>query len=113
VSSSPLLEVVVEPLDEGCVIRARGELDMSSVAALRAPLRAAREEGATTLVDLSEVGFMDSSGLHLILDASLDAKADGWSLSFRASRQVLRVLEVTDTLGIVPVVSGDDAPGPT
>jgi anti-sigma B factor antagonist len=112
VSISPLLEVVVEPLDEGSVIRARGELDMSSVEALRGPLRAAREEGAATLVDLSEVGFMDSSGLHLILDASLDAKVDGWSLSFLASRQVLRVLEVTDTLGIVPVVSGDDSPGP-
>jgi anti-sigma B factor antagonist len=113
VSSSPLLEVVVEAFDDRCVIRARGELDMSSVEALRGPLRTARQEGATTLVDLSEVGFMDSSGLHLILDASLDAKADGWSLSFLASRQVLRVLEVTDTLGVVPVVSGDDSPGPT
>lgn len=111
-SSGPLLEVVVEPLDEGCVIRARGELDMSSVEALRGAMLAAREEGATTLVDLSEVGFMDSSGLHLILDASLDAKADGWSLSFLPSRQVFRVLEVTDTLRVVPVVSSDDSPGP-
>jgi anti-sigma B factor antagonist len=100
-SSAPILEVVVEPLEDGCVIRARGELDISSVDALRGPLAAAREKGAATLVDLTGVGFMDSSGLHLMLDAALAAKADGWSLSFRPSPQVLRLLEVTGTLGVV------------
>jgi anti-anti-sigma factor len=100
-SSAPILEVVVEPLEDGCVIRARGELDISSVDTLRGPLAAAREKGAATLVDLTGVGFMDSSGLHLMLDAALDAKTEGWPLSFRPSPQVLRLLEVTGTLGVV------------
>jgi anti-sigma B factor antagonist len=101
VIADSLLEVDVEPLEDGCAIRARGEVDMSSVETLRRALAAAREDGAKTLVDLSGVGFMDSSGLHLILNAALDAETDGWSLAFLPSRQVLRLLEVTGTRGAV------------
>lgn len=104
-SMLPLLEVVVEPLEDGRLIRARGELDMSSVDALRGPLAAARDAGATTVVDMSGVEFIDSSGLHLILDAALDAETDGSALSFRPSRQVLRILEVTGTLGVLRIAS--------
>lgn len=106
-SSVPILEVIVEPLEGGCVIRARGEIDMSSVERLRRPLLAARAAGLATLVDLSGVGFMDSSGLHLMLGAALDAAQDGWSLSFRPSPQVMRVLEVSGTTGVVRLDSGD------
>lgn len=108
-SSAPILEVVVEPLEDGRVIRVRGEVDLGSVGELRGPLAAAREDGAATLVDLSGVGFMDSSGLHLILKTALDANAEGWSLSFRLSREVLRLLEVTGTLDVVRIVPGGKA----
>ena len=108
-SSVPILEVDVELLEDGCVIRARGEVDLSSVGELRGPLARARKAGAPTLVDLTGVGFMDSSGLHLMLDAALGAKADGWSLSFRVSPEVLRVLEVTGTLDVVRIVPGGNA----
>jgi anti-sigma B factor antagonist len=101
VTADSLLEVVVEPLEDGRAIRARGEVDISSVETLRGALAAAREEGANTLVDLSGVGFMDSSGLHLMLNAAIDAETDGWSLAFLASRQVLRLLDVTGTRGVV------------
>jgi anti-anti-sigma factor len=105
--SEQILEVRVEDLEDRRVIRARGEVDLSSVDALRRPLAAAREERVTTLVDHAEVGFMDSSGLHLLLDAALDAKTDGWSLSFRPSRQVLRLLEVTGTADVLRLVPAD------
>jgi anti-sigma B factor antagonist len=111
-SSDQILEVSVENLESRRVIRARGEVDLSSVDALRRPLVAAREERLATLVDLAEVGFMDSTGLHLLLDAALDAETDGWSLSFRPSPHVLRLLEVTgtaDVLRLVPADSPTDA----
>jgi anti-sigma B factor antagonist len=107
-SSVPILEVVTEPDGDGWVIRARGEVDMSSVELLRVKLDAAREARAETLVDLSGVSFMDSSGLHAVLEAAMDAEGDGWSLSFRPSRQVKRLLEVTGTLGVVRI-AGDGA----
>jgi anti-sigma B factor antagonist len=101
VSANSLLEVVVEPLGDGCAIRARGEVDMSSVDTLRLALEEARDNCAKTLVDLSGVGFMDSSGLHLMLNAALDAETNGWSLAFLPSRQVRRLLEVTGTQEVV------------
>jgi anti-sigma B factor antagonist len=109
-NSAPFLEVVVEDLEDGCLIRVRGEVDISTVGVLQEPLAEARNAGATTLVDLSGVGFMDSSGLHLMLNAALDAEQDGWSLSFVPSRQVLRLLEVTGTLEAVRLVSREDSP---
>lgn len=69
-SSLPVFSVSVEPLDDACVVRAVGEIDMSTVGRLRAPLEAARADGVTTLLDLSGVSFIDSSGLHLLLDAA-------------------------------------------
>jgi anti-sigma B factor antagonist len=106
VSSVPILEVAVESRDGRWMIRARGEIDLSSVDALRGPLAEARKARAATVVDLTGIEFMDSSGLHLLLDSALDAERDDWSLSFRPSRQVLRLLEVTGTLGIVPLSDG-------
>ena len=105
--SDPILEVSVENLDDGRVIRVRGEVDLSSIEVLRGPLAAARRERVATLVDLAEVGFMDSTGLHLLLDAALDAAHDNWSLSFRPSRQVMRLLEVTGTVDAVRLVPAD------
>ena len=102
-NQSQLLEVAVESLDGRRVIRARGEIDMSSIEPLRGAVAAARAAKVDTVVDLSGVGFIDSTGLHLILDASLDAAANGWSVSFVPSRQVLRLLEATGTLETVPV----------
>jgi anti-anti-sigma factor len=108
-SRSQILEVEVEPLGDERVIRARGEIDMSSIDPLRHALAAAQSERVDTLVDLSGVHFIDSTGLHLMLTASLDASANGWSVAFRPSRQVRRLLEVTGTLEVVPL--RDPSPG--
>jgi anti-sigma B factor antagonist len=107
--SDQILEVAVEKLEDGRVIRARGEVDLSSVDALRGAIAAARRERVATLVDLAEVGFMDSTGLHLLLDTALDAKEDGWSVSFRPSRQVMRLLEVTGTVDVLRLASADSS----
>jgi anti-sigma B factor antagonist len=46
-----------------------GEVDLDSVAALAAAIDYAEAAGASELwIDLSETDFMDSSGLHLLLD---------------------------------------------
>jgi anti-sigma B factor antagonist len=107
--SHPILEVSVENVEDGRVIKARGEVDLSSVDVLRRPLAAAREDGVATLVDLTEIGFMDSSGLHLVLDAALDADKDGWSLSFRPSPKVMRLLELTGTVDVVRLLPPDSS----
>jgi anti-sigma B factor antagonist len=51
------------------VLAVRGEIDLDSVGALSAAVEAALAGGAAELwIDLTHTRFMDSSGLHVLLD---------------------------------------------
>jgi anti-sigma B factor antagonist len=74
-----------------------GEIDMSTVERLRAAVREARAAGWDRLViDLASVRFIDSQGLHLLLDVDREASADGWQFAIiDGSPSVTRLLELT------------------
>jgi len=97
--------VTAEPLDDACLIRAVGEIDMSTVSALRRELDRAAERVPTVLLDLSGVTFMDSTGLHLLLEASQSSAADGWGfVLLRSSAVVQRLIEVSGATDLLPVL---------
>jgi anti-anti-sigma factor len=52
------------------MMRAAGEIDIATAPTLRAQLAAARAARLTTLLDLSAVSFIDSSGLHVLMDGA-------------------------------------------
>jgi anti-anti-sigma factor len=100
-----LLRITVEPLEDARLIRAAGEIDLSSVAALRRELDAARVEAVTVLLDLSDVTFIDSSGLHLLLHASHSSAVSDWAFFVvRPSESVLRLIELSGTADLLKVV---------
>lgn len=104
--SIAVCRVTVEPLEEACVIRVAGELDASTAERLRAPLDAARAEGLTTLVDLAGVTFIDSSGLRVLLGAARASDQHEWPwFIVRPSAAVLRLLELSGTAGLLPLVA--------
>jgi anti-anti-sigma factor len=108
-----LLRVTIEPLEDTRLIRAAGELDMSTAPALRHELEAARDEAVTTLLDMAEVTFIDSTGLHLLLDASRRAERNDWSFFIvRPSAAVTRLVDVTCTRPLLALVEPDAAPTP-
>ena len=78
------------------MLEVRGELDISTVPELARRLAEAEGENPTRIViDLSELSFMDSTGLALIIRARQAAETHGRELRLRrASRQVLRLFEV-------------------
>jgi len=97
-SRPDLLRITVEPLEDARLIRAAGEIDPSTVAQLARELDTAREQATTAVLDLSDVTFIDSSGLHLLLFASDSSEATGWGFSIvRPSRLVRRLIEVSRT----------------
>lgn len=63
-------------------LRLLGELDLATVPLLQERLRAASERKEAPLLDLSELEFIDSSGIRLLITADADARSDGWSLGF-------------------------------
>ena len=108
-SPIPALRITVESLEDAYVIRAAGEIDMDTADSLRSELDAARAARLTTLLDLSQVSFIDSSGLHVMLDAAGWVDAEGWPLFIvRPSPVVLHLLELTGTERMLPVVHAED-----
>jgi len=110
VTSFALLRVTIEPLDEACLVRASGELDVSTADRLSSALDAARADGVLTLLDLSAVSFMDSAGLRVLLRSarSLDAHYWPWFI-VRASRAVWRLIEVSGTASRLPLVASPES----
>jgi anti-sigma B factor antagonist len=112
--NSDVLRVTVEPLEDGRLIRAAGEVDLSTAAALRRELAAARLEADTVLLDLSEVTFIDSTGLHLLLEASQRSAVTDWSFFVvRPSKAVRRLIELSGTADLITVgdPTGEPIPG--
>lgn len=76
-------------------MRLRGEVDLSTAAEVEVLLRAGETHcGECIVVDLGEVTFIDSRGVHLLEEAGRRAAAQGRSLlAVRASPAVQRVFE--------------------
>jgi anti-anti-sigma factor len=77
----------------------RGELDMSVTDLLTESITTFEEDGLASIVlDLRDLTFVDSSGLHAILDAWRRAEANGHQLRVvGVSQAARRVFEVTGT----------------
>ena len=77
------------------VITPDGELDLINAPLLEQRLIQTLPTGATML-DLSRVSFIDSTGVALLLSVSATAREHGWRLELRApSPQVERLIKLT------------------
>jgi anti-sigma B factor antagonist len=79
------------------LILVHGELDIATAPRLAALLKRLRERRHPVVLDLSEVAFMDSSGLNVLLDARDSSRRDGWS--FRIRRVSPRVARLARLAG--------------
>ena len=64
-------------IEQGGSIRLAGELDLSTASQLREVLDVAVEHGGTILVDLSELTFMDSTGIGAFLGYNIALARNG------------------------------------
>jgi len=99
----PRFHVAVRDEGGGAVVALAGELDLATVADAAAAIREPLARGRVRL-DLRELEFMDSSGVHM-LDAVLrDADREGWTLHVDPAMRppVRRLLEITGLLGVLP-----------
>lgn len=94
-----LLQVATERNGSGVVVRAAGEVDMNTVALFRDALLQACEEAAPSaeiVADLTEVTFLSSAGLTVLLDIHRRCGDRGTPLCVKiAHRTVARALEIT------------------
>jgi anti-sigma B factor antagonist len=104
-----LLSVVVETRAAHGLIRAVGELDFSSSETLRAAAEGVLAEGhETLLIDLSEVRFLDSTGLSALVAVGRAAARRGSSVGLIApSEPVLHVLRLMGVDNVFPTYASE------
>jgi anti-anti-sigma factor len=75
-----------------------GELDMNTVELLTSQLEQYLAGGAQALrLDLTDLGFMDSSGLRLLIDLYERSKQEGWELTIVRPRSESAVMVLRAT----------------
>jgi anti-anti-sigma factor len=85
----------VSALDGERGLRLQGELDMATAPLLAEALAGMAGDGRPRL-DLSELVFMDSSGLHVIVDFARRENGDGPVILDGVSPLVLRMFEIAN-----------------
>ncbi|MEU9301968.1 STAS domain-containing protein [Streptomyces sp. NPDC048269] len=96
--------VGVQTVDGGVVLELAGELDHDTAQPLRDALDEAVTQGGRLVVDLSRLGFCDSTGLNVLLHSRLSAQEAGGSLELTGLRgSVARMFHITGADGVFPV----------
>jgi anti-anti-sigma factor len=94
----PDLTVVTTAYDDATLLSVSGELDLDSAHVLRRATLAALDAARPPrlLLELSGLSFVDSSGLHVLVDTWRRARhRDGWVRLVAPSRAVVRLLTLT------------------
>jgi anti-anti-sigma factor len=95
--------------DAACV-HLTGELDLSTAPELERTLQEAQARAPVVVLDLRELTFIDSSGLHVIIKANARAtQADRRFIIVRGARQFDRLLTVTGVGQRLEIVDLDPA----
>jgi anti-anti-sigma factor len=92
-----LLEISTRQYERHAVVALRGELDLAGAGQLRARLRTACEENEGRVVlELSELAFVDSTGLAILVEYHEKTRVAGGRLTLVAPQPaVVRVLRIT------------------
>ena len=97
---------ILESQEGDCLrLRLTGEFDIASVPVLKDRLSGLRGGAVAVRLDLSKLAFIDSGGVHALIQAMNDASADGWRLQIDrdVAPQAMRVFEL---MGLDRLVAG-------
>ena len=85
----------------GKTLHVTGEVEVSTCSSFRSSLASCMTDVNTQLtIDLTHVEFMDSSGLHALMEATREITKRGGSVSLRnPCHTVYRLLEISGLLG--------------
>jgi anti-sigma B factor antagonist len=84
----------ISPLEHGAGLKLSGELDLATARQLREALRNDVPQEGELSLDLSELEFVDSSGVATILAYAGERNGNGPVLLINATKAVARVFEL-------------------
>jgi anti-anti-sigma factor len=106
--SAPATPSVVSDDGDVIVVRETGALDLGDAARVREALQSAftASDTADVVVDLTEVEFVDSVILSVLVTAHKRFAAGGRSIAILVPPDILRVFELTGLVGVLDVSAG-------
>jgi anti-anti-sigma factor len=110
VSAAEALDIRTE--DDVVVASLRGEIDLANARAIGSLVAGAVPNDATGVVlDLSDVTYLDSSGVHLVFDLSerLSGRQQRLALAVPEGSRIRRVLDLVNVQAALPVELTADA----
>ena len=95
-----------------CRLTPRGELDLTTVPLLESAFDAAfrDDDAAMIVVDLTELSFMDSTGIHLLTRMHAACQGVDRLRVINGSRAVERLLTLTGVRDDLPIITRDCDP---
>ena len=102
--------VVLMPEGDAVRICPFGEVDVGTVGQVREQLESVTATGAKHVVlDLRGVTFLDSTGLHLVLEADAASRAQGWEFGLIGGpAHVQRVFDLTGARARLPFLEASE-----
>jgi anti-sigma B factor antagonist len=105
------IDIEIVERDGVVIVTLEGEVDLCAAPELEATLnRVAATDASSIVVDLDRVSFIDSAGVHVLLQFSLARGTGARLVLTRGSRQVQRLFEVTGVERYLPFVTEPRAP---
>lgn len=96
--------ITTERSGNRCLVAVSGEVDLATARPVDDALRRAEATDARSIVlDLSQLDFMDATGVALLMKASTRSRSDSNRLTvIRPPRNVMRVLLISGVAKILP-----------
>jgi anti-sigma B factor antagonist len=106
--AAPTFDVRVVARDGFECLELSGDLDLGAVKPFRVMIDLLRPFAGPVRVDIGNVDFIDSSGLHLLTDLRREVEQAGQSFEVsRPSPAALRVFEITGLLDAFNIIADD------
>ena len=102
---APFAVIVTPVADNEVRVSVEGELDLVSASELEENLKRELMASHDVLLDLSAMDFIDSTGLHAIVESVRTAKAVGRKLKLSAElpAHARRLMEIVGLLPFIPI----------
>ena len=101
------LDLEIAERGDHTIVTVRGEVDLASSPGLRDCLvELTAAQTPRVVVDLEDVGFIDSTGIGVLVGGIKRARSQGGELALVCTqRRILKVLEITGLTRVFPVYS--------
>jgi anti-anti-sigma factor len=105
------LDMAIEEIEgKSTKVVLRGRFDTTAAILIEMPFNAVTSEKRSIIVDLSEVNFLSSYGIRVLLVGAKTVKSRGGKLAILCPEgNVAKVLQAAGTNVLIPVYSSQDA----